>query len=108
MIKVLLKHVIFEKCINVLFNAINANFQKAKPLVFKEGDRFKLLELQLPYRIVTFENVVLVGYASGNRPDGRLHIRGTEVTCDSYGRESKRPAVNYYYAPELLYKYIRA
>ena len=41
MIKVFLKHHIYEKCIKVIFNAIGNNFSQIPKYEFKEGQRLK-------------------------------------------------------------------
>ena len=44
MIKVFIKHHIYERCINVLFNTISRNFVRPKPDRFKIGEFWRQIE----------------------------------------------------------------
>lgn len=46
MIKIALKHFIYEKCINVLFDGILNNFSASKNGEFKVGDRFHSIQVK--------------------------------------------------------------
>ena len=58
MIKVAIKHFIYEKCIDVFFNAISRNFD-TNPMLLVEGETYK--EIQL------IRNIACLAYAPNIR-----------------------------------------
>ena len=64
-IKVFLKHYIYEKCIDVLFNTIINNFcTKPTKTTFKAGDRLSFIKIQDPMHGVDLYEDVTIGHVN--------------------------------------------
>lgn len=74
MIKVALKHWIYEKCINVLFNNIICNFYIPIKNILHTGDKFHIIisKTGSPYGLWRFSDVKVVGYTNNNLITGHV------------------------------------
>lgn len=65
MFKIYLKHLIYEKCINVLFDGILNNFSASKNGEFKVGDQFESIQVKLSKMQSTVYNCTIVDIIQG-------------------------------------------
>jgi len=85
MIKVALKHFIYEKCIDVLFNAIDKNFM-GPYREFKVGDTFLYMEMRSNYNYLyyVFEGVEIIKIYPSEHGDYGVQIK--YMTFTRYNR----------------------
>jgi len=57
MFKIYLKHLIYEKCIKVIFDGISNNFSASKNGEFKIGDRFESIQVKFDYTQVNLSEI---------------------------------------------------